>query len=190
MGLSPSPELPRMLGLRHSPAACRSTLLARLTLSLKTSGTAWRSAACRDNGRTNHRRSLLRLQTDLDQPADGCGLARCGGRRVSVVAEPGSMNRMPASSGAAVIFAAVASRPPSSASEDSRRASLQSCLVAERNRSAVHYPEDLSLSGQVLEQPVRSIPPTMRTPSNRLEMARNILACVDKGTQHNLSLRR
>jgi hypothetical protein len=39
-------------------------------LSLRTSGTAWRSVACRDSEKTN-RRSLLRLQPDLDQAAGG-----------------------------------------------------------------------------------------------------------------------
>jgi hypothetical protein len=56
------------------------------------------------------------------------------------------------------------------------------------NRSAVYSPEDLSLLGQVLEQAVRSIPPSMRTPSTRLEMARNILACADKGERDPVQL--
>jgi hypothetical protein len=43
---------------------------ARLTLSLKTSETAWRFAAYRNNGRTNHGRPLLRPQLDLGQRVD------------------------------------------------------------------------------------------------------------------------
>ena len=52
---------------RQSPAVRGRTHLARPVLSLKTSATAWRSVACRDSGRTSHRRSFLRLQPDLNQ---------------------------------------------------------------------------------------------------------------------------
>ena len=43
-------------------------------------------------------------------------------------------------------------------------------------QSAVYYPEDLSLLGEVLDQLVQSLPPNMLTPSNRAAIAKNILA--------------
>ena len=47
--------------------------------------------------------------------------------------------------------------------------------------SAVYYPEDLSLLGNVLDQVVQSLPPNLRTPYNRLAIARNILDCALNG---------
>ena len=47
--------------------------------------------------------------------------------------------------------------------------------------SAVYYPEDLSLLGHVLDQVMQSLPPNLRTPYNRAEIAKNILACACTG---------
>jgi hypothetical protein len=47
--------------------------------------------------------------------------------------------------------------------------------------SAVYDPEELSLLGRVLDEVVQSLPVRMRTPSNRTEIARNILACAARG---------
>jgi hypothetical protein len=46
---------------------------------------------------------------------------------------------------------------------------------------AVYYPEDLSLLGQVLDRVMQSLPPNLRTPYNRAEIAKNILACAHAG---------
>ena len=49
------------------------------------------------------------------------------------------------------------------------------------NQSAVYFPEELSLLGQVLDQVIGSLPPNLRTPYNRATMAKNILACAATG---------
>jgi hypothetical protein len=46
---------------------------------------------------------------------------------------------------------------------------------------AVYYPEDLSLLGQVLDRVMQSLPPNLRTPYNRAEIAKNILTCARAG---------
>jgi hypothetical protein len=56
------------------------------------------------------------------------------------------------------------------------------------NRSVVYSPEDLALLGRVLDQAVKSMPPTMRTLSNRMEIAKNILACADAGERDPVQL--
>lgn len=46
---------------------------------------------------------------------------------------------------------------------------------------AVYDPEELSLLGRVLDQVMQSLPPNLRTPYNRAEIAKNILACASAG---------
>jgi hypothetical protein len=58
------------------------------------------------------------------------------------------------------------------------------------NESAVYYPEELALLGQVLDQVVQSLPPNMRTPYNREAIAKNILACAAIGERDPDELRR
>ena len=49
------------------------------------------------------------------------------------------------------------------------------------NQGAVYDPEELSLLGRVLDQVMQSLPPNLRTPYNRAEIAKNILACACGG---------
>ena len=49
------------------------------------------------------------------------------------------------------------------------------------DQCAVYHPEDLSLLGKVLDSVVQSLPPNLRTPYNRLAIARNILDCAFTG---------
>ena len=56
------------------------------------------------------------------------------------------------------------------------------------NQSGVYYPEELSLLGEVLDQAVESLPPNMRTSYNRVEIARNILACAATGERDPVEL--
>jgi hypothetical protein len=49
------------------------------------------------------------------------------------------------------------------------------------NAGAVYDPEELSLLGKVLDQVIQSLPPNLRTPYNRAEIAKNILACACTG---------
>lgn len=56
------------------------------------------------------------------------------------------------------------------------------------SESAVYDPEELSLLGQVLDEVVQSLPARMRTPSNRAEIARNILACAATGERDPVEL--
>ena len=58
------------------------------------------------------------------------------------------------------------------------------------NESAVYYPEELSLLGQVLDQVIRSLPPNLRTPYNRAAIAKNILARAATGQRDPDELRR
>ena len=49
------------------------------------------------------------------------------------------------------------------------------------DEGAVYDPEELSLLGKVLDQVVQSLPPNLRTPHNRVTIARNILDCALTG---------
>ena len=55
-------------------------------------------------------------------------------------------------------------------------------------QSAVYYPEELSLLGQILDQAVQSLPLNMRTPQNRAVIAKNILACAATGQRDPIEL--
>ena len=57
-------------------------------------------------------------------------------------------------------------------------------------KSAVYYPEELMLLGRILDQVVQSLPPNLRTPSNRAALAQNILACASTGERDPERLRR
>ena len=56
------------------------------------------------------------------------------------------------------------------------------------NQSGVYYPEELALLGEVLDQAVEALPPNMRTSYNRVEIARNILACAATGERNPVEL--
>jgi hypothetical protein len=49
------------------------------------------------------------------------------------------------------------------------------------NEGVIYDPEELSLLGKVLDQVMQSLPPNLRTPYNRAEIAKNILACAHAG---------
>ena len=57
------------------------------------------------------------------------------------------------------------------------------------DRSAVYYPEELSLLGQILDQAMQSLPPSMGTPHNRATIARNLLVCAARGERDPIRLR-
>jgi len=50
-----------------------------------------------------------------------------------------------------------------------------------REQNIVYDPEELSLLGHVLDQMLESLPVAMRTPHNRIEIAKRLLACVGTG---------
>ena len=56
--------------------------------------------------------------------------------------------------------------------------------------SAVYYPEELSLLGQILDQAVQSLPLGMRTHQIRAAIAKNILASAAAGERDAIELRR
>lgn len=58
------------------------------------------------------------------------------------------------------------------------------------NEGAVYDPEELALLGNVLDHVMRSLPPNLQTPSNRLAIARNILACAHRGERDPRALER
>ncbi|MGQ0680877.1 hypothetical protein [Bradyrhizobium sp.] len=58
------------------------------------------------------------------------------------------------------------------------------------DRNTVYYPEELALMGRILDQVVQSLPPNLRTPSNRNALAQNILACARTGERDPDELRR
>jgi hypothetical protein len=57
-----------------------------------------------------------------------------------------------------------------------------------REQSVVYFPEELSLLGRVLDQAIESLPASMRTPCNRTEIARNILARAADGERDPIEL--
>jgi hypothetical protein len=57
------------------------------------------------------------------------------------------------------------------------------------DQSAVYYPEELSLFGQILDQAVQSLPLNMRTPQNRAAIAKNILAVAVTGERDPIEIR-
>ena len=57
------------------------------------------------------------------------------------------------------------------------------------DQSAVYYPEELSLLGQILDQAVQSLPLSMQTPHNRVAIAKNILAYAAAGERLPIELR-
>ncbi len=57
------------------------------------------------------------------------------------------------------------------------------------DQSAVYYPEELSLLGQILDQAVQSLPLNMRTPQNRAAIAKNILAVAVTGERDPIEIR-
>ena len=56
------------------------------------------------------------------------------------------------------------------------------------DESAVYYPEDLLLLGNVLDGAVASLPTCVRTPENRKAIARNIFACAAAGERDPVRL--
>jgi hypothetical protein len=57
-----------------------------------------------------------------------------------------------------------------------------------RERSVVYCPEELSLFGYIMDQAIESLPAATRTPCNRTEIARNILACAATGERDPIKL--
>jgi hypothetical protein len=57
-----------------------------------------------------------------------------------------------------------------------------------REPSVVYDPEEVSLLGRVLDQAIGSLPAQMRTPYNRTEIARNILALAATGERDPIEL--
>ncbi len=58
------------------------------------------------------------------------------------------------------------------------------------DEGVVYQPEELRLLGEVLDRVVQSLPPNLRTPDNRVAIARNILACAVTGERDPEVLRR
>jgi hypothetical protein len=56
------------------------------------------------------------------------------------------------------------------------------------NQGAVFYPEELSILGNVLDEVVQSLPPDLQTLSNRMTIARNLLACFLGGERDSEAL--
>jgi len=69
--------------------------------------------------------------------------------------------------------------------DDNKGATSMSC-----DQGVVYYPDELSLLGQVLDQVVQSLPPNLRTPYNRTEIAKNILIRASAGERDPEELRR
>ena len=57
------------------------------------------------------------------------------------------------------------------------------------SQSAVYYPEELSLLGQILDEAMLSLPANLRTSYNRVKIARNILARAATGEQDPVGLK-
>ena len=59
-----------------------------------------------------------------------------------------------------------------------------------REQSIVYDPEELSLLGHILDQVLESLPVALRTPNNRTEIAKSLLACVATGERDPIKLKR
>jgi hypothetical protein len=59
-----------------------------------------------------------------------------------------------------------------------------------REQSVVYYPEELSLLGHILDQALESLPAATRTPYNRTEIAKSLLACAATGERDPIELER
>jgi hypothetical protein len=57
-----------------------------------------------------------------------------------------------------------------------------------REQNVVYYPEELSLLGHILDQALESLPAAMRTPCNRAEIAKSLLACAATGERDPIEL--
>ncbi len=57
-----------------------------------------------------------------------------------------------------------------------------------REQNVVYHPEELSLLGHILDRAIASLPAAMRTPSNRMAIAKNILACAATGERNPIEL--
>ena len=58
------------------------------------------------------------------------------------------------------------------------------------NEGVVYDPEELSLLGHILDQVLESLPVALRTPNNRTEIAKSLLACVATGERDPNKLKR
>jgi hypothetical protein len=57
-----------------------------------------------------------------------------------------------------------------------------------REQNVVYYPEELALLGHILDQVLESLPSAMRTPYNRVEIAKSLLACAATGERDPIEL--
>jgi len=57
------------------------------------------------------------------------------------------------------------------------------------DQSVVYYPEELSLwGGDILDQVLESLPTAMRTPYNRTQIAKKLMACAATGERDRIEL--
>ena len=57
-----------------------------------------------------------------------------------------------------------------------------------RDQSVVYFPDELSLLGDILDQVLESLPTAMRTPYNRVQIAKTLLACAATGERDRIEL--
>ena len=57
-----------------------------------------------------------------------------------------------------------------------------------REQNVIYYPEELALLGHILDQVLESLPSAMRTPYNRVEIAKCLLACAATGERDPIEL--
>jgi hypothetical protein len=58
-----------------------------------------------------------------------------------------------------------------------------------REQNVVYYPEDLIFLGSVFDQAIASMPPAMRTPSNKAAIARSILMLAAAGERDSIKIK-
>jgi hypothetical protein len=113
---------------------------------------------------------------DLDRPPDGLGA------RWLVVKS--TDRRRPAD-----IFLPPQKQNGSRISQARREFASRGAVSMLREQSIVCDPEELSLLGQILDQVLESLPVAMRTPRNRTEIAKSLLACVATGERDPIKLK-
>src|SRR6478672_4464416 len=103
---------------------------------------------------------------------------------------PGRLSRRPRSLRSAVFFCPNRNKRVDNISSDGAITERGRAAQMSPDRSGVYYPEELSLLGHVLNQAVESLPTVMRTPGNRAEIARSILAGAATGERDPIELAR
>jgi hypothetical protein len=84
------------------------------------------------------------------------------------------------------LSAVTKTKPFDSFHTTARRELLPGAASMLGDQSVVYYPEELSLLGDILDQVLESLPAAMRTPYNRTQIAKKLMACAATGERDRI----